>query len=52
MDHPDTPAAEIRAKQSGVIGVMRGFPRVGIGDVVAVLGPAYSSTDEFPENPN
>jgi predicted deacylase len=52
MDHPDTPAVEIRAKQSGVIGVMRGFPRVGIGDVVAVLGPAYASTDEFPENPN
>ncbi len=51
MDHPDTPAAEIRAQQSGVIGVMRGFPRVNIGDVVAVLGPAYASTDEFPENP-
>ena len=51
MDHPDTPAAEIRAQQSGVIGVMRGFPRVNIGDVVAVLGPAYSSTDDFPEKP-
>lgn len=51
MDHPDTPAVEIRAQQSGVIGVMRGFPRVNIGDVVAVLGPAYSSTDEFPERP-
>ena len=52
MDHPDTPATEIKAKQSGVIGVMRGFPRVGVGDVVAVLGPAYASTDEFPENPS
>ena len=52
MDHPDTPAAEIRAQQSGVIGVMRGFPRVNIGDVVAVLGPAYASTDQFPENPD
>lgn len=52
MDHPDTPAVEIRAAQSGVIGVMRGFPRVQIGDVVAVLGPAYASTDQFPENPN
>jgi predicted deacylase len=51
MDHPDTPAVEIRAQQLGVIGVMRGFPRVNIGDVVAVLGPAYVSTDRFPENP-
>ena len=48
MDHPDTPAVKILAQQSGVIGVMRGFPRVNIGDVVAVLGPAYSSTNEFP----
>ena len=52
MDHPDTPASEIRAQQTGVIGVMRGFPRVNIGDVVAVLGPAYASTDQFPENPD
>jgi predicted deacylase len=48
MDHPDTPAVAILAQQSGVIGVMRGFPRVKIGDVVAVLGPEYSSPDEFP----
>lgn len=52
MDHPDTPATPVHAQQAGTIGVMRGFPRVGVGDVVAVLGPAYSSTDEFPENPN
>lgn len=52
MDHPDTPAFKICAQQSGTIGVMRGFPRVNIGDVVAVLGPTYSSTDEFPEYPN
>ena len=51
LDHPDTPAVEIRAKQSGVVGIMRGFPRVQIGDVVAVLGPAYSATEDFPENP-
>jgi len=48
MDHPDTPAIPILAQQSGMIGVMRGFPRVNIGDVVAVLGPQYASPDEFP----
>lgn len=48
MDHSDTPAVKILAQQTGVIGVMRGFPRVNIGDVVAVLGPEYASPDEFP----
>lgn len=48
MDHADTAAVKILAQQSGIIGVMRGFPRVNIGDVVAVLGPEYASLDEFP----
>lgn len=50
MDHPDTPAVQIFAQQDGVVGVMRGFPRVTPGDVVAVIGKPYSSTDEMPEN--
>ena len=50
MDHPDTPAVKIFAQQNGVVGVMRGFPRVTPGDVVAVIGKAYSSVDEIPEN--
>lgn len=52
MDSPSAAAVEIFAQQAGVIGVMRGFPRVNIGDVVAVLGPAFSSMDQFPKNPS
>ena len=50
MDHPDTPAVKIFAEQDGVVGVMRGFPRVTPGDVVAVIGKPYASTDAMPEN--
>lgn len=49
MDHPSSPAVEVLAPQSGVVGVMRGFPRVAIGDLVAVIGKAYGSVDELPE---
>lgn len=52
IDSPSNPAIEIQAQQSGVIGVMRGFPRVKAGDVLAVLGPAYSSIEQFPELSN
>lgn len=50
MDHPDTDVVEIIAKQDGIIGVMRGFPRVKPGDVVAVIGKPYSSIDEIQDN--
>lgn len=49
MDHPSAPALKVLAPQTGIVGVMRGFPRVGIGDLVAVIGRAYKSVDELPE---
>ena len=49
MDHPSAPAQEVLAPQSGVVGVMRGFPRVLIGDLVAVIGKPYGSIEELPE---
>jgi predicted deacylase len=49
MDHPGTPAVKVLALQSGIVGVMRGFPRVVIGDLVAVIGTPYASVDELPE---
>ncbi len=48
MDHPSAPAIEVLARQSGVVGVMRGFPRVSIGDLVAVVGKAYGLIEELP----
>lgn len=49
MDHPSAPAIRVLAPQTGVVGVMRGFPRVVIGDLVAVIGKAYESIEELPE---
>jgi predicted deacylase len=49
LDSPNCEPAEIRARQSGLVGVMRGFPRVNPGDVVAVIGKSYSSPDQLPE---
>ena len=49
MDHPSAPAIEVLARQSGIVGVMRGFPRVSIGDLVAVVGQSYGSIEELPE---
>ena len=49
MDHPSAAAIEVLARQSGIVGVMRGFPRVNIGDLVAVIGKAYGSIEDLPE---
>jgi N-alpha-acetyl-L-2,4-diaminobutyrate deacetylase len=49
MDSPNCQPAEIRARQTGMVGVMRGFPRVTPGDVVAVIGKSYSAPDQLPE---
>jgi predicted deacylase len=49
MDHPSAPAIEVLAPQSGVVGVMRGFPRVTIGDLVAVIGRPYAKVEDLPE---
>jgi N-alpha-acetyl-L-2,4-diaminobutyrate deacetylase len=48
MDHPSAPAIPVFAPQTGVRGVMRGFPRVTIGDVVAVVRPGYASPYNLP----
>ncbi|MBI3429383.1 MAG: succinylglutamate desuccinylase/aspartoacylase family protein [Actinobacteria bacterium] len=49
MDHPSVKAIEVLARQSGVVGVMRGFPRVTLGDLVAVIGKPYKSIEDLPE---
>ena len=44
-DSPDRPSVDIPANCSGVIGVIRGYPRVKVGDCVAVIGPAREAID-------
>ena len=48
MDNPEVPAIQVIAKQNGVLGVERGFPRVTPGDVVALVGMAYKSVADLP----
>jgi len=36
---PNRPAVDIQANCAGVIGVIRGYPRVKVGDCIAVIGP-------------
>jgi predicted deacylase len=50
LDHPDVPEIQVMAPQSGILGVMRGYPRVVIGDVVAVIGTPYTSPEDLPES--
>jgi predicted deacylase len=48
MDNPEVPAVPVIARQDGVLGVERGFPRVTPGDVVALVGRAYKSAADLP----
>jgi hypothetical protein len=48
MDNPEVPAVPVIARQNGVLGVERGFPRVTPGDVVALVGMAYKSAADLP----
>ena len=48
MDNPEVPAVPVIARQDGVLGVERGYPRVTPGDVVALVGMAYKSVADLP----
>jgi len=44
-DSPDRTSVDVPANCAGVIGVIRGYPRVKIGDCVAVIGPVRDAID-------
>jgi predicted deacylase len=50
IHYPESPAKKaepIYANSSGVVAVIRGYPRVKTGDAVALIGPAYSKVSEI-----
>lgn len=47
----DKPATAVRAACCGVVGIVRGFPRVKRGDICVALGPTYTGLHDIPPAP-
>lgn len=54
IHHPqshDQPAVPLPAECRGVLGIVRGFPRVRRGDLCAAVGPSYADASDIPPSP-
>ncbi|MDA2963188.1 MAG: succinylglutamate desuccinylase/aspartoacylase family protein [Actinomycetota bacterium] len=47
----DRQPTRVFAQRSGILGVIRGFPRIRRGDCLALIGPSYLTIDAVPNQP-